>query len=415
MNVDEFYATLDSNINNYLVINNALSEKDLQACISVADSLYQNPKFDDDENPYYGDLVEPKEIFDDDHLFSNIDPYRVAEIYGIEHLDRYVWEIAADGESFFNDFHNDVKYYKHHVTLQWYLVLDDETRKFHISNQFGNFEHQPKDATIEELNTVSNTMLAFTATPTSFHGFKAGTGRRYNVRLRLFEGLQSPNRIQNLNLDDKTCWLIDTKGMDVSTAIPNFERYLSRFTYNSLLAANQHNILCLVDNRKYSDILKRFQQLGFEKCVVVMAGTCVERKAIEWVNTTDQYHTYGELFDDSDYFLRKVTVINLNMVESLDISGRFKYLHELVEGHKPIKSDELGFTYVHPEIENWYAYYNVAERSSSDPDFLKFKEMSPKIDRQDFMRLTKMAKYTAEHVLPFFKQPQVKTLTLTPR
>ena len=372
---EELYKTLEQNSDNYLVVNNALSAQDLETCVKAAESLQQGLQVDEDGRPYYGQLFDPVELLGEDHFFSKLDTKKIAEIYGLEHLDAADWEIAADGKSFNNDFHNDIKYFKQHITIQWYLLLEDESRKFHISNQFGDFEYQPNGATQQELNTVTNTMLAFKATPTSFHGFKSGEGRRYNIRLRLYEGLRVPNRIHNFDKQNNVCWLIDWSNFNIDGAVENFEGYLARQTYNCLLANNHRNIVLFNDKNQLSTLVDKLKEYNFDKCIVVSAGCCVEKSTVDCL--TDEYNTDNWLID-----LREKT-------------------NQLV-------------TSLTPTLENWAAYFYVCEYPCEDKNFIRFKS-SPNISSTDKEILTHMSTYVAKNVLPYFEQPQVNTLTLDAR
>ena len=373
---EELYKTLEKNSDNYLVVNNALSIKDLNACISIAENLQQGLQLDSDGRPYYGQMFEPTDLLGSDHFFSRLDTDKIAKIYGLEHLDAVEWEIAADDQSFDNDFHNDIKYFKQHVTLQWYLLLDDESRKFHISNRFGSFEQQPFGASQKELNTVSNTMLAFKATPTSFHGFRSGKGRRYNIRLRLYEGLRVSSRIHNFDKKNNTCWLIDYTCNHVKDAAENFEGYLARQTYNSLLANNYCNISFFNHKDNLSLLIDKFKKHGFDRCVIVSAGCYIKQSNID--SLFNEYSSNNWLLDFRE------------------------------------QSDE-NITYILPTSENWAAYLYACEYPSSDEKYIKTKSVSLNISKKDENTLTNMSVFTANYVLPYFKQLQVNTLTLDAR
>lgn len=414
MDIDNFYQILSDNKNNYTLIKNILSEKDLKECLDIAYNLDKT----DDEN-YDTFMFDPKEVFSEDHFFYNLNITKISEIYGFDNVDEVQFEIARDYPNFCNKFHTDVHENKNTVTLQWYLNMDDPSRKLHIGTKRGfPFKLWEEEPTITELDTCPNSMVSFLAQPNTYHGFKNGTGYRYNLRIRLIEYLKKDSVIHRYNKDSKVCWFIDAKDMEVESYpvdnhvfnIPEngcVEDFLSRLTYDFLLSHNQSNIIVNDKIRNYPETLQYLQDQGFEKCVIVMAGACITEQTIDYIyNNTNEFSAYGQLNDNKDSFLRKVTVLNLNNLDITKADGHKKYLSEYINSCKEfnIKQD-LNCYYVHPEHNTFRALFDITRYCSEN--FLdKLDEEYPELKSKDRDTLKKITKYYISNVIE--KLPHVK-------
>lgn len=357
MKLEDFYDTLTENNDKYLLVRNFFTDNDLQECISLGLTCADEP--DDEEGDYKGFLFEPKKHFSADHILCKMDVDKIAKAYGLDTLDGYFWEIAMDGPSFSNDFHTDVKFSKKYVTLQWYLQMDDPNRCFYISDRHGG---KITDGT--PLNTVPNTLLSFRAEKNSFHGFQDGEGHRLNIRLRLWEDLINCDRVHNYNAEDKVCWLIDTKDMEVED-YPTDEHYedlearLANTTYFNLTNLKQNNILATTKWREYPKHLTKLKEMGFERCVVLMAGVIVNEKTVDFVREPMDSALYGNIA--GDYLYRGITLVDLTKIDTQLAEGFDPYFGNHVDVCKHVRVKQFNAIYVHPETENAVTLWRVTE------------------------------------------------------
>lgn len=419
ISTDVFYDYLTDNRDSYTLIKNFLSEKDLNKCLDIAKGLERT----DNNKNYESRLFDPQQYLDSDHFFCQLDIQKLGKIYGFDNVDEYQWEIARDEPEFCNDFHTDVKCNKNVVTMQWYLDMDDTSRKLHIGTKSSvEFDDWDTDPSVQELDTTANSMVAFLAKPNTNHGFKSGKGYRYNVRLRLFENLKNDTFIHNCDNNKKICWFIDVKDMEVEDYPKDdqefsqeedgsVEDYLARFTYECLLSLQQSNILVNDKIRQYPKTLQYLKDQGFEKCVIVMAGTCITAKTVEYVtNQTDDYPVYGELFDDLGCLLRRLAVINLNEVDISKADGFNHYLSAYIDNFKQVSIDrDLGCLYVHPEESTYRALYDMSRYPISTMQVID--RFYPELDDEDRDIIKKMMYHYHDTVLPSFPEVTLKTLT----
>lgn len=418
---DEFYQSLLDNKDNYLLIQNFLSQDDLHQCLDIIKDLETT----DDDEFYEARLIDPKQVLGINHFYSNVDVDRVGKIYGMENVDYFQWEIARDDPEWENTFHTDVNSNKHTLTLQWYLDMDDSSRKLHISNN-GNidFDQWTTDNSVQELDTSANSMVAFLAKPNTFHGFRSGFGNRYNVRLRMVEYLGVEGRIHHQDTDNKVCWFIDSKDMEVEDQPddPDYhqedfvlEDALARFTYECLISHKQNNITVNNKIRQYPKTLQFLKDQGFEKCVIVMAGACITEKTIREVyENTDSYPVTGELFDDTGQFLRRMTVVNLNEVDISKADGFNEYMSEYVPGANHVRlEDDFGVYYVHPETDTYKALWDVSLYAPKMGIFFNdtIEQDYSELGRVDRSTILKLYKYYMENIYTSFPQVTAKTLT----
>lgn len=345
------------NDDKYLLVKNFFNPKDLQDCINLALSCADRP--DDEDGDYKSFLFKPQEEFDANHILCKVDVDKIAQAYGLERLDGYFWEVAMDGPSFSNDFHTDVKFSKKYVTLQWYLHMDDPSRCFYINNKHGF------DVTAgTPLDTSANTLLSFRAAKNSFHGFEDGEGTRLNIRLRFWEDLVNCDRVHEVDHTDKICWLIDTKDMEVED-YPTEEHYedlearLANTTYFNLTNLGQHNIIATTKWRQYPKHLGKLKEMGFEKCVVVMAGVIVNEKTVDFVRQPMDSVIYGAVEDD--HLLRGITLVDLTKIDTDMADGFDPYFGNHVDVCKNVRVKHFDAIYIHPETENAVTLWKITE------------------------------------------------------
>lgn len=421
ISVENFYDYLTDNHDSYVLIKNFLSQDDLEACLNIAKNL----RHTDEDEHYEARLFDPKKAFGEDHFFSQIDVQRLGEIYGLDSVDYFQWEIARDDPSFQNEFHTDVKHTKNTVTIQWYLDMDDPSRKLYISSHNHlPFEEWDESPNVQLLDTTPNSMVAFLAKPNTNHGFKSGEGHRYNVRLRFMEFLNKPQLIHNRSTDDKICWWIESKDMEVESyphdgqdfyeeEDSTVEQSLSRFTYDCLTSHKQSNILVNDKIRQYPKTLQYLKDQGFEKCVIVFAGSCVTDKTVDFVkNQTNDYPVYGQVFDEFNCLLRRLVVLDLTKIDVSKADGFDNYLSAYMDNFKEINVEkDTGCLYVHPEENTYRALFDMARYHKTTFDGLRNTKNYPELKDHHRETIRKMLDYYLNTVLPNFPDVIAKTLT----
>ena len=415
--LEDFYAALRSNKDGYTLIKNFLSEQDHKKCLDIACNLEQT----EDDN-YDSKKFTPEKLLGKDHFFSKVDVQEIGRIYGLENVDEFSWRITKDYPEFHNTFHTDVHYNKNTVTLQWYLDMDDKSRTLHVTD-VGKipFDKWNNNNDIEKLDTSANSMVAFRASPRTHHGFKAGIGYRYNVRLRLKEHLKKETVVHHYNENEKLCWFIDAKDMEVESYptsddfyVPEdgtLEEYLAKFTYDSLIANEQGNIIVSDKIKEYPKTLQYLKDQGFEKCVIVFAGACVTQDTINYVyNNTDDFPVYGQIDNDDNKFYRKVTIINLNQV-NLDLAqGTGKYLSSYVSNAKNINHKfDLNCYYVHPEHDTYRSLFDLSRYSDKidNSRLQKYTELNDK----DKNTIIQMSIYYRENILNYYPKASINIIS----
>lgn len=419
ISLENFYQTLANNKDSYTLINNALSKQDHAKCLDIAKNLRPT------EDEYYDSILfDPVKLLGEDHFFSKIDIQTLGKIYGLDNVDHYQWEIARDDPEFDNDFHTDVHFNKNTVTIQWYLDMDDITRKLHISKKghipFSDWE---TNSNVQELDTKANSMVAFLAKPNTYHGFKSGHGHRYNVRLRFIEYLKKDMTIHNVNDNNKICWFVDAKDMEVESypiddqgfwesEDGSIEEFLARYTYECLLSHKQSNIIVNDKIKQYPKTLQYLKDQGFEKCVIAMAGTCITEQTIDYVyNKTNDYPVYGQLYDEYQCFLRKVTILNLNEIDVSQADGFNNYLSAYISNFKEVNYQrDLGCLYVHPEHDTFRALFDMARFPTTASK--KLDRVYPELSDRDRSIIKNMLEYYQTQVLAKFPIVDVDHIVL---
>ena len=420
ISLEDFYAALENNKDGYTLIKNFLSEQDHATCLDIAKKL----KPSEDEH-YDSILFDPVKLLGEDHFFSKIDVEQLGKIYGLDSVDNVVWLIARDDPEFRNELHNDVHCDKNTVTIQWYLDMDDPKRKLYISHKDRIDDTEwDNNEDVQLLDTSANSMVAFLAKPNTYHGFKRGNGYRYNVRLRFSEKLVKDTFIHNYNADQKVCWYIDAKDMEVEyypTDHKNFEEseegtleeFLARFTYTTLVSQGQHNILVSDNIHQYPQTLQFLKEQGFEKCVIVFAGGCITKKTIDFVyDNTNDYPVYGKKFDENNCMLRQFTVLNLNQIDVSVANGFKDYLSAYLPICKQFYPNKIcDFYYAHPEEATYRALFDMARYPV---DILyDIDDEYPELDEiEDEFRpvIKKSALYYENVILPSLPMVSVTTL-----
>ena len=423
ISVDNFYDYLTDNRDSYVLIKNFLSQDDLEVCLNIAKNL----KHTDTDEHYEARLFDPRRALGEEHFFSQVDIHRLGEVYGLDSVDYFQWEIARDDPSFQNAFHTDVKHTKNTVTIQWYLDMDDPNRKLYISSHnYLPFDEWDDSPDVQQLDTVPNSMVAFLAKPNTNHGFKSGTGYRYNVRLRFMEFLNKPTLIHNKNTDDKICWWIESKDMEVESypqdsqdfyeetdSDSTIEENLARFTYDCLTSYQQHNILVSNKIRHYPKTLQYLKDQGFEKCAIVFAGACVTDKTVDFVrNQTNDCPVYGERYDDLDCLLRRLVVLDLTKIDVSKADGFDNYLNAYLDDLGEINVErDTGCLYVHPEENTFRALYDMARYQEITFDDLRNTKNYPELKDHHRQTIQQMLDYYLNTVLSSFPEVTAKTLT----
>ena len=386
MNLDDLYSSMATNNDRYLLIKNFFTENDLQECKNLALSCADQP--DDEYGDYKSKLFEPNEEFSEDHILCQIDIKKIAEAYGLDNLDGHFWEVAMDGPSFSNGFHTDVKFSKKYVTLQWYLDMDDHNRCFYISD---GSHKKVTDGT--PLNTVPNTLLSFRAAKNSFHGFEEGEGTRLNIRLRFWEDLVNDDRVHNYDEQDKICWLVDVKDMEVEDypedeMFEDLEGRLANTTYFNLTNLQQNNIMVTTKWRQYPKHLTKLKEMGFERCVVLMAGVIVNDKTVDFVREPMDSAVYGNVA--GDYLYRGITLVDLTKIDTQLAEGFDPYWGNHVDVSKHVRVKQFNAIYVHPETENANALWKITESMYNQA------KKDDRLDQDDRERIEDMSDYLNE-------------------
>ena len=237
--------------------------------------------------------------------------------------------------------------------------MDDLSRCLYISDTKAK-----KVTDGQALETVPNTLLSFKAAKNTFHGFEAGKGLRLNIRLRLWEDLVNCNRVHNYNNQDDVCWLIDTKDMEVEDYptdewFEDLEGRLANTTYFNLINLKQHNILATREMKKYPQHLARLKNMGFKRCVVVMAGVVVTEDTIDIVRRPMDSVIHGHI--NGDHLYRGITLLDLENFDVTLAEGYDPYFGNHIDVCKNVHTHEFEAWYIHPESETGVALWRMCE------------------------------------------------------
>ena len=103
--------------------------------------------------------------------------------------------------------------------------------------------------------------------------------------------------------------------------------------------------------------------MGFEKCVVVMAGVIVNEKTVNFVRQPMDSLIYGAVEDD--HLLRGITLVDLTKIDTDMTDGFDPYFGNHVDVCKNVRVKHFDAIYIHPETENAVTLWKITE--SYDP------------------------------------------------
>lgn len=201
-----------------------------------------------------------------------------------------------------------------------------------------------------------------------------------------FEFLVNCNRIHNYNQQDNVCWLIDTKDMEVENyptdeCFKDLEGRLANTTYFNLINLNQHNILATRELGKYPQHLAKLKNMGFERCVVVMAGVVITEDTIDIVRQPMDSIIYGHI--NGDHLYRGIVLLNLENFDVELAEGYDPYFGNHIDVCKNAPTDDFKAWYVHPETETGLALWRMSEAQFAEAR--KDKKIIDENDKEDLI------------------------------
>lgn len=259
---------------------------------------------------------------------------RIAEYYGLhKYFDSVTCVVDKCEPDSFNGKHTDLKDSKHCITLQYYIVLDDEQQRIKLNDTDSNIQQ--------------GYGFMFKASMGTLHSFEPGNAYRYSVRIRIRYNLVDPLIVHN-KTDDDLSVIVDCKDMETGWDLEeNLEDCLGNITYNSLLSAGFSNITLF---NKQKDFHTAIKSTTTDKVLIVFAGALVSEKTYQWAkNATGQW---GRDVEDEKELLRQFFLFEKSkVVGELDNTG--KYLEQQYSNTNFVDLETIDMFYKHPDQQNF--------------------------------------------------------------
>lgn len=281
-------------------------------------------------------------------------------------------ELEVCTEDALNDYHNDITYGSDCITLQYYLKMDDPSRQLILSD--------------EPSGIVDGGAIMFKSEPDTYHGFKPGIGKRYNLRLRLKPNVVSPYFIQNENKNDTVGVIIDCKDMESPTIFPDLASSLGMVTLQNLKENNFNNIMLFKSRMHIIYVVKKLKSIGVKKVLYVFAGAIVGDKT---KGTLNEISPMVLNISDNNVIMRQFVWIDIDDMP-FNIVDDFGSDINLEKLNKKGSLQEFQIAYLHTEEATYKFLEYIARREIPPKD--TFKDMSPQ-DRADAVNILVRTKH----------------------
>ena len=258
----------------------------------------------------------------------------IAEYYGLHKFYNNVTVVVDKCEpNSFNGNHTDLKNSKHCITLQYYIVLDDNNQCIKLNDKKSNIKQGYGFMFKAHMNTM--------------HSFDPGSAYRYSVRVRIRYDLVDPLVVNNKSNDDLSV-IIDCKDMETGWDIEeHIEECLGNVTYHSLVDAGFSNITLFSNMNDFQQAIKTTTT---DKVLILFAGALVSDKTYQWAKSAQGQ--WGMNLDDDKEILRQFFLFEKSkLTGNLDNKG--KYLSEQYDNTNFINLDKIDIFYKHPDEGNF--------------------------------------------------------------
>lgn len=224
---------------------------------------------------------------------------RIFELYDVDYSSGWdltgCLELEVCTEDALNEYHNDVSYGSNCITLQYYLKIDDPSRQLILTD--------------EPSGIVGGGAIMFKSEPDTYHGFKPGKGKRYNLRLRLKPNVISPYFVQKENKNDEFGVIIDCKDMESPTKFPDLASSLGMVTLENLKENEFNNIVLFKSRMHILYAVKKLKSIGVKKVLYLFAGATVGDRTR---GTFEETHPTVLNISDSGTVMRQFVWINID-------------------------------------------------------------------------------------------------------
>jgi hypothetical protein len=281
-------------------------------------------------------------------------------------------ELEVCTEDALNDYHNDITYGSDCITLQYYLKMDDPSRQLILSD--------------EPSGITDGGAIMFKSEPDTYHGFKPGIGKRYNLRLRLKPNVVSPYFIQNENKNDTFGVIIDCKDMESPTMFPDLASSLGMVTLQNLKENNFNNIMLFKSRMHIIYVVKKLKSIGVKKVLYIFAGATVGDKT---KGTLNEINPMVLNVSDDNTIMRQFVWIDIDDMP-FNIVDDFGSDINLEKLNKKGSLQEFQIAYLHTEAVTYKFLEYIARREI--PPKETFKDMSPQ-DRADAVNILVRTKH----------------------
>lgn len=262
---------------------------------------------------------------------------KIFDYYNVDYTQGYEYTLVFDkcGNNGHNQEHNDVNRFADVITLQYYLMLDDESRRIKLN---GNLSE-----------VYQGNVLLFKSDVDTNHSFDSGYGKRYSLRLRLKTKLLDANYIHDRN-DSSIGIIIDAKNMESNTDVKHLERRLARITFEQCRKVGFGNIVVFEKMKDMPTAINTLKQEGIEKCILLFAGAMPGSKTQELLKEFKGY-IQGEVLHDLNRVARKYLFINLSKLDT-ELQYKGDYLSNVLNQVTDVSAIQADIGYLHPDDDS---------------------------------------------------------------
>lgn len=365
--------------------NNVLPKDICDTLVKYIDEEYENAtvrnNFDSNILSISVSKVDAAEKFEgetSDFLMNLLDKEyhkKIFELYGVDYSTGWdlsgCLELEVCTEDALNDYHNDVAYGSNCITLQYYLKMDDPSRQLILTDKPSGI--------------VDGGAIMFKSEPDTYHGFKPGKGKRYNLRLRLKPNVVSPYFVQNENLDDPVGVIIDCKDMESPTRFPDLASSLGMITLENLKENGFNNIMLFKSRMHILYVVKKLKSIGIKKVLYIFAGATVGNRTR---GTFEMINPLVLNVSDDGVVMRQFVWIDIddmpfNIVDDFGSDINWDKLN------KKGSLSEFQISYLHTEEKTYKFLEYIARREIPPKDTFKDMDAQERADAVNILVRTK--------------------------